>query len=94
MNFYENKSLKVPKGYETIPLSVESRKMFVDLMVLESDSTQRQVKMLLDTGAELNAWFQTHKSESVHLPKINVRCTIGEGFNGEIKGVLGRMKQL
>ena len=94
VNFYENKSLTVPKGYETIPLNVESRKMFVNLMVLQSDSTQRKVKMLLDTGAELNAWFQTHKSESVHLPKINVRCTIGEGFNGEIKGVVGRMKQI
>jgi len=92
VNFYENKSLIVPKGYETIPLNVQSRKMFVNLKVLESDSTQRRVKMLLDTGAELNAWFQTHKNESVHLPKMNVRCTIGEGFNGEIKGVVGRMK--
>ncbi len=94
VNFYENESLTVPKGYETIQLNTEYNKIFVNLMVTDSDSTKRKVKMLLDTGAELNAWFQTHKSESVHIPKINVRCTIGEGFNGEIKGLVGRMQQI
>jgi len=94
VNFYENNTVNVPKGYQTIPLSIEGRKMYVNLSIMESDSTRRNVKMLLDTGAELSAWFQTLKSESVRIPRINVRNTIGEGINGQIKGYTGRMLQI
>ncbi len=94
VSFYDNQSFVEPKGYSKIPLTVESQKMFMNLSVLESDSTKRQVKMLIDTGAELNAWFQTHKKNSVHAPAVGVRATIGQGLNGEIVGKIGRLPQI
>jgi hypothetical protein len=95
IRFYEKStSFLPPLGYDSIPLSIEGQKMFVDLFVLEADSTRRKVKMLIDTGAELNAWFQTFKKESVHIPEKGVRGTIGQGLNGEITGKLGRIPQI
>ncbi|HEY6913484.1 MAG TPA: aspartyl protease family protein [Paludibacter sp.] len=92
--FYNRNTFFAPKGYDMLPLSIEAQKMFVDLSVLEADSARRNVKMLIDTGAELNAWFQTFKTESVHIPQNYIRGTIGQGLNGEIKGKIGRIPQI
>jgi hypothetical protein len=94
VNFYNRNSFFAPKGYDMLPLSIEAQKMFLDLYVHETDSVQRNVKMLLDTGAELNAWFQTFKTKSVHIPQKFIRGTIGQGLNGEIKGKIGRIQQI
>ena len=94
VRFYESKSLGSPKGYGVLPLTIEAQKMFVELSVLESDSTRKKVKMLLDTGAELNAWFQTSSKESVHLPKKWIQGTIGEGLNGIITGKYGHIPEI
>jgi len=94
VRFYESKSLGSPKGYGVLPMTIESQKMFVELTVLESDSTRKQVKMLLDTGAELNAWFQTSTKESIHLPKRWIQGTIGEGLNGIITGKYGHIPEI
>lgn len=94
VNFYNRSSFFTPKGYESMPLTIEAQKMFIELTVLEADSVKRDVKMLIDTGAELNAWFQTFKSESVHISQKTIRGTIGQGLNGEIKGSIGRIPQI
>ena len=94
VRFYEPNTLTVPKGYGMLPITVENQKMFVKLSVLQSDSTRKQAKMLIDTGAELNAWFQTSTKESVHVPPKSVQGVIGEGFNGLITGKYGRLSQI
>jgi len=94
ISFYEPASVPLPKGYGSLPLTVEAQKMFIELSVLESDSTRKQVKMLIDTGAELNAWFQTSTKDAVHVPDKWIQGTIGEGFNGIITGKYGHIPQL
>jgi hypothetical protein len=92
--FYDQRSFIVPNGYEMTPLTIEGQKIFVGLSVLEADSVKRHVKMLIDTGAELNAWFQTFKTGSVHIPPKFICGTIGQGLNGEIVGKIGRMPRI
>lgn len=94
INFYESNSFKVPKGYGTMPITIEMRKMYIQLSILETDSASRNIKMLIDTGAELNAWFQTITNESVHLPNKGVQGRIGQGLNGEVTGMFARIPQL
>ena len=94
VRFYDSKTMTIPKGYEVLPVTLESQKMFVELTVVQPDNTRKQVKMLLDTGAELNAWFQTSTKESVQLPSKWIQGTIGEGFNGLITGKYGRLPQI
>ena len=95
IRFYDkNKEFQCPKDYESIPLTLEAHKMYIELSVLESDSTRRNAKMLIDTGAELNAWFQTFKNGSIRVPEKGIRGTIGQGLNGEIVGKFGRLPQI
>ena len=94
VRFYNSKTQWSPVGYGVLPMTIENQKMFVELSVLESDSTRKQVKMLLDTGAELNAWFQTSSKESVHLPAKWIQGTIGEGLNGIITGKYGHIPNI
>jgi len=94
IRIYDSSTFEMPKGYGMLPLTIESQKMFIDLTVLGSDSTRKQVKMLLDTGAELNAWFQTMTKESVHTPTKWIQGTIGEGLNGLITGKYGHIPQI
>jgi len=50
--------------------------------------------MLIDTGAELTAWFQTISNKSVKMPEKSVHGRIGEGLSGEITGIFARVPQL
>jgi len=94
IRFYDPDKFVLPKGYGELPVSIEAQKMFLDLTVVERDSTRKKVKMLIDTGAELNAWFQTYKKESVHAPAKWIQGTIGEGLNGIITGKYGRIPEI
>lgn len=95
IRFFDNhKVLKCPNGYSEIPMTIEGQKMFIQLSVLETDSTCKNVNMLIDTGAELNAWFQSFKKGSVRVPDKGIRGTIGQGLNGEIVGKFGRLTQI
>jgi hypothetical protein len=94
IRMYDPSTFEMPKGYSMLPVTIESQKMFVNLTVLEPDSTRKSVKMLLDTGAELNAWFQTLTKESVQTPAKWIPGTIGEGLNGLITGKYGHIPQI
>jgi hypothetical protein len=94
IRFYDSKNFETPKGYSMLPIMIELQKMFVELTVLQTDSTRKQVKMLMDTGAELNAWFQTSTKESVRIPPKWVQGTIGEGLNGIITGKYSHIPQI
>lgn len=77
-----------------MPFTLEAQKLFVQLSVLNSDSTRRPIKMLVDTGAELNAWFFSTDSTGVKLPLKWVQGTIGEGLNGIITGKVCRIPEI
>lgn len=94
VRFYEQPNFVLPKGFGTLPMSIEAQKMFVEVTIVESDSTTKQARMLIDTGAELNAWFQTFTRESVHAPSKWIQGTIGEGLNGIITGKYGHIPQI
>jgi hypothetical protein len=94
IKFYEPGSFDLPKGYDVLPIKTEFQKLFVELWALQADSTRKQVKMMIDTGAELNAWFQTWKEGSVNLPKKWINGTIGEGLNGLITGKYGHIPEI
>jgi len=94
IRFYESKDFQNPKGYGMLPMTIEGQKMFTRLLVSDADSTKKNVKMLIDTGAELNAWFQTFKNKVIQIPENNFSGTIGQGLNGEITGKFGRLPEI
>jgi Periplasmic protease len=92
--FYENEGFVAPKKYSPLELDVEGLKMFVHLPVIDPDGHPKTVKMLVDTGAELAAWFRAYGLDAVALPNNFIRGFIGQGLNGEITGFLGRMPRI
>lgn len=94
LRFYEPVPFDNPKGYEVLPITIEQQKLFLELSVLNFDSTRQKVKMLIDTGALLNAWFQSQTKASVPVPPLSVSGSIGEGLNGLITGKYARIPEI
>jgi hypothetical protein len=94
IRFYDPETMSLPNGYGMLPITIEGQKMFVELSLQKPDTASKRVKMLIDTGAELNAWFQTSTKESINVPEKWVQGTIGEGFNGIITGKYAHIPQL
>jgi len=94
VRFYDKDKISVPKGYGVMPMTVEKQKMYINLSVLETDSARRSIKMLIDTGAELNAWFQTLTNKAITIPEKSIHGRIGQGLSGEVTGIFARVPQI
>ncbi|MEI7676796.1 MAG: aspartyl protease family protein [Bacteroidales bacterium] len=92
--FHDPEGFVVPANYTPIYLSIEGQKMFVQIPITEENGTKREAKMLVDTGAELAAWFRSYGSRSIAMPKNKMRGFIGQGLNGEITGFVGRIPEI
>jgi len=94
LRMYRHEQFIASKGYGVMPMILQRQKMYIHLSVLETDSARQTIKMLIDTGAELTAWFETLTNKAVNIPEKSIRGRIGEGLNGEINGVFARVQQL
>lgn len=94
MRFYDREGFEPPKNYAYRPLVIENNKIFLNLTLLDGNAKIKVIKMLIDTGAQLNAWFQTIRENSTAIPEKRVHARIGEGFSGEIFGYLARIPMI
>jgi len=94
IKMYTPTNFIAPKGYGVMPMTLQRQKMYIHLSVLETDTTRQRIKMLIDTGAELTAWFETLTNKAVNIPEKSIRGRMGEGLSGEINGVFARVEQL
>jgi hypothetical protein len=94
LRFYDPLLFKVPEKYGSRDIMLESNKVYILLNMLDPDAKTRWIKMLLDTGAQLTAWFQTVRQNAIPVPERRVEARIGEGFGGEIYGYLARIPMI
>lgn len=94
IKFYDWESFSPPKDYVHKPLIIENNKLYLNLTLLDDHAQIRTIKMLIDTGAQLNAWFQTVRSNAAEIPEKRVYARIGEGFSGDFYGYLARIPQI
>lgn len=93
--FYEAQGFTAPELHDALPIETEGAKMFLDLTATpDNDTVCQKVRMLIDTGAELTAWFQTYRQNALKVPAKAIKGTIGEGFNGEVFGAFARLNWL
>lgn len=83
---YSHQSFTPPKSYSQIPAIVAGSKMYVNANVKNNGISTENVAMLIDTGAEIGAWFQTIREDAFAVPEKRTHGYIGEGLNGEIHG--------
>jgi len=94
ITFYKDSAFEAPKKYVSTPITLEGHKIFVELPICDPKNQIRKVRMLIDTGAELAAWFRSYGKDPIPLPEKNLRGYIGKGLSGEIEGYLGRMPKI
>lgn len=94
LKLYAKDAFEIPKGYGVMPMTIEKQKMYIYLSVLETDTARRSIKMLIDTGAELNAWFQTLTNKAITIPEKSIHGRIGQGLSGEVTGIFARVPQI
>ncbi|MDD4373059.1 MAG: aspartyl protease family protein [Bacteroidales bacterium] len=92
LRFYLPEEFEPPRNYIACPLLIENNKIYLTMSMLDEHGQRHTIKMLIDSGAQLNAWFKTGKND--HLPEQRVKARIGEGFSGEIRGYLARIPRI
>jgi hypothetical protein len=80
--------------YQAIPLRMDGQKMYMDAWIEAPDHSVRTVRLLVDTGAELAAWFRSYGNTPIPLPQRRFHGYIGKGLNGEIEGYYGRIARM
>lgn len=91
---YEKTGFVPPKGFLSLPIRSEGHKMFMDVPIQDATGRIRTVRMLIDTGAELTAWFRSYGNDPVPVPDQKIRGYIGRGLSGDIEGSLGRLERI
>lgn len=96
INVFSPENYEAPAKYEWLPMEIAGQnKMFIHVNVKEENAEDyKKVKVLLDTGAETSAWFQTVREDQVKVSEKHIYGVIGEGLNGEILGNFSRLKEL
>jgi hypothetical protein len=96
ITFYNREKLnlkKVTRSFSKIPLTIIKGKAYIDVKMLQENDAAITVKLLIDTGASLSFWIAPIADHSIVIPNKTVRSLIGQGLNGSISGVNGRVKK-
>jgi hypothetical protein len=94
ITLYPNEGFIAPEKYVSTPIVMENHKMYIYIPVTDLDWKTKNALLLLDTGAELTAWFRSYGENPIKIPPKNIRGYIGQGLNGEIQGFMGRVHQI
>lgn len=71
---------------QTLPLSVERRKAYVEGTVLMKDTDDVPVKLLVDTGSSDALWLFHQPEQGLEIPEKNYEDYLGRGLSGDIFG--------
>ncbi|MFD2099514.1 aspartyl protease family protein [Flagellimonas iocasae] len=77
---------KQNKRSQTLPLSIEKRKAYVEGTVLMRDSENIHVKLLVDTGSSDALWLLHQPEKGLEIPEKNYEDFLGRGLSGDIFG--------
>jgi hypothetical protein len=81
------------RSFTKIPLTVKNGKAYMDVRILQENETIVDTKLLIDTGASLSFWIAPVSDPSIIIPAKTIRSLLGQGLNGAITGVNGRVRR-
>jgi len=85
---------KANKRYCRIPLIIENQRPYIEVVVIQEDGSAVDVKLLIDTGASMAIWLSLYSDKRIVLPETTYNALLGQGLNGDISGLNGRIKEL
>jgi hypothetical protein len=81
------------RNFKQVPLILSGGKAYADVILTQDDGTEVTTRLLVDTGASLSFWVAPQADTLIHIPAKTVRSLLGQGLNGDITGVNGRVIQ-
>lgn len=94
LTLYEPSSFRPPKGYTSVPITVEETKPYMMATVTLENKSTTSSKLMIDTGASHSLLLDANSHPSYELPQKRVRCNLGRGLGGDINGYLGRIEEI
>ncbi len=94
--FHERRSFNykhLKRSYSRIPLTIKAGKAYTDVTFVQEDGSELITHLLIDTGASLSFWIATQSDPGIRVPDKTVKAMLGQGLNGDITGVNGRLPQ-
>lgn len=76
------------------PLSIENTKPYLHASITQDDSSQIDVKLIIDTGASHSISLDKTDSSLIKIPLQTIESYLGKGLSGDIKGKIGRILAL
>lgn len=74
------------KKAQTLPITIEKRKAYVEGTVLMKDEENVPVKLLVDTGSSDALWLFHQPEKGLDIPEKNYEDYLGRGLSGNIFG--------
>jgi hypothetical protein len=90
---YRPGSLKTPRKYEALPITIENSKPFLKTCVRFCDNSERECKLIVDIGAGHPLSLDENLANPWPTQKA-IAANLGMGLTGPIKGEIGRVRQL
>ncbi len=78
------------KGYK-IPIEIEDRKPYLTASISTEPGKQKDVKLIIDTGAGHPISLETDSLQPYKVPEPNIRANLGVGLSGAINGYIARI---
>ncbi len=85
---------KAERKYTSIPIILHDTKPYINMTITDSTGKAFDVKMLLDTGASHALWLNPASLPEMVIPQQQQYTYLGSGLNGDIHGVVTRMKSI
>ena len=94
LTFYQKDSFKPSRSYESIDITIEEFKPFVDAEITQQDNSKVVGKFLIDTGASMAVSLDASADENIYVPKKNIEALLGRAIGGDISGYISRTKKV
>ncbi|MCZ4224154.1 aspartyl protease family protein [Pedobacter rhodius] len=91
---FSNPGTKIKYKGSKIPILIENLKPYVYAEVDAPDVGKIKAKLLMDTGASHALSMETFNGDKFPLPYSKIKANLGMSLSGQIKGYLGRVKEL
>ena len=82
------------KKYTKIPINISKSKPYINVESKISDTNTVNIKLLMDTGANLGILLYPNDSIGLSIPPKTINGSLGAGLGGQLFGVIGRINAL
>jgi len=95
ITLYDPAHFRAPKGgFVELPVEIKRHKPYLIAHTRLGREDSAEVKLLMDSGANLALMLHTNTNTALRLPDHVVRSSIGMGLGGTIEGFMGRIPRL